>query len=240
MKLANPLDYPIAVLVGGISLVLGVRLLQMPNIVMLPVAAGITVAGAGFLKSREPESWELDNPELEREIIAVKTSALALANKSNDLRLVARNLLVDSFQMDLLAAVQMSCDRASEVPTKIDSLALRLQSSNSLLSINELRQQLKEVQQKLKASGGVAKQHFNQLAESLQRNIKLAQEGEDIRLAQVVNLSTQIQDFTGILQQLQTKLHNSDLTDSQVIYDLQSLANDMVSVQESVYILVSK
>jgi paraquat-inducible protein B len=240
IKLANPFYYPVAVLAGGVVLVLGVRFIQLPSIVMLPVAASITIGGASFLKSREPEYLELDNPELEREITAVKNSALALVNRSNDLRIEAKKLLTDSFQVELLAAVEISCDRAVELPAKIDNLARRLQGSNSLLSVSELQQQLTEVQQKLQSSSGVAKQHLSQLADSLQRNIKLAQEGEDTRLAQVVSLSTQIQDFAGVLQQLQTKLHSSDLTDSQQINELQELSDELISLQENVYLLVRK
>lgn len=240
IKLANPFYYPVAVLAGGVVLVLGVRFIQLPSIVMLPVAASITIGSASLLKSREPEYLELDNPELEREITAVKNSALALVNRSNDLRIEAKKLLTDSFQVELLAAVEISCDRAVELPAKIDNLARRLQGSNSLLSVSELQQQLTEVQQKLQSSSGVAKQHLSQLADSLQRNIKLAQEGEDTRLAQVVSLSTQIQDFAGVLQQLQTKLHSSDLTDSQQINELQELSDELISLQENVYLLVRK
>jgi hypothetical protein len=207
---------------------------------MLPVATGITVAGASYLKSREPESFELDNPELERELIAVKNSALALVGKANDLKIEAKKLLNDSFQIELLSAVQFSCDRAVELPAKIDILARRLQGSNALLSVQELQQQLTEVQQKLPASSGVAKQHLNQLAESLKRNIQLAQEGQDTRLAQVVSLSTQIQDFAGVLQQVQTKLHSSDLTDSEQILELQALSDELSSLRDNVYLLVRK
>lgn len=240
MKLANPLYYPVAVLAGGITLFVGVRFIQLPSIIMLPVAAGITVAGASYLKSREPESFALDNPELERELIAVKNSALALVTKANDLKVEAKKLLNDSFQIELLSAVQFSCDRAVELPAKIDILARRLQGSNALLSVQELQQQLTEVQQKLPASSGVAKQHLNQLAESLKRNIQLAQEGQDTRLAQVVSLSTQIQDFAGVLQQVQTKLHSSDLTDSEQILELQALSDELSSLRDNVYLLVRK
>lgn len=240
MKLANPLYYPLAVLAGGISLIVGVRFLQLPSPIMLPIATGIAVAGSNFLKSREPKYLELNNPELEREITSVKTSALALANKSNELRLEVKNLLTDSFQMELLAAVQMSCDRALEVPAKIDNLAWRLQGSNSLLSLSELQQQLAEVQHKHRSSSGVAKQHLSQLADSLKRNIQLAQEGQDTRIAQIVSISTQIQDSAGVLQRLQNKLHTSDLTDSEQINQLQLLSDELSSFQENIDLLVRK
>jgi hypothetical protein len=41
MKLANPLNYPLAVLAGGIVLVVGVRLANLSSVVMLPFAAVI-------------------------------------------------------------------------------------------------------------------------------------------------------------------------------------------------------
>ncbi|MEY3827725.1 MAG: hypothetical protein RLZZ148_2545, partial [Cyanobacteriota bacterium] len=41
MKLANPFYYPLAMLLGGISLVLGVRLLSLPNLLVFPTAAAV-------------------------------------------------------------------------------------------------------------------------------------------------------------------------------------------------------
>jgi chromosome segregation ATPase len=207
---------------------------------MLPAAAGIAVVGAAYLKSREPESFELDNPELEQELQTLKTSALALATQANKFRLESKKLLTDSFQLELLAAIQTSCDHATEIPTKVDNLARRLQATNSLLSTNELQQQLAQVQQRANSSTGIAKQHLDQLADSLKRNIQLAQEGQDTRLAQILNISTQIQDSAGVLQQLQTKLPTTDLTDGVAIGELQSLADELVSLQENVYLLLSK
>ena len=50
MKLVNPLLYPLAVLAGGITLLVGVRIARLPSLVMLPTAALITVAGTSWLK----------------------------------------------------------------------------------------------------------------------------------------------------------------------------------------------
>ncbi|QLE59410.1 hypothetical protein FD725_16705 [Nostoc sp. TCL26-01] len=239
-KLVNPLFYPVAVLAGGISLVVGVRFVQLPSPVMIPLAAGVAVVGAGFLQSREPQYLELDNPELEREINAVKSSALALANQANEMGLEVKKLLTDAFQLELLAGLQMNCDRAVGLPAKIDHLALSLHGKNSLLSVNELQQQLAEVQQKLRSSSGVAKQHLNQLADSLKRNIQLAQEGEDTRLARIINISTLLQDSFGIFQQLQTKLRTYDLSDSEKINELQLLSDELNSLEENIDLLVRK
>lgn len=240
MKFVNPLYYPWAVLAGGIALVIGVRVAALPSVVMLPVAAGIATAGASWLKSREPETFNLDNPELERELQAVRASARLLADKANALRLEAAKLLTDSFQMELLATVQYACDRADELPAKIDHLARRFQGNDSLLSVSDLQQQLVEVENKLRSSSGVSKEQLNQLAQSLQRNIQLARQGQDARQAQVVSLSTLIQDSAGVLQELQNKLRSVDLTDSAQTMELRSLSDALSSFQENVDLLVSK
>lgn len=240
MKLANPLSYPLTVLAGGITLVVGVRLAQIPHQIMLPVASGIAIIGASFLKSREPEFLNIENHELAQEIIAVRNSSLNLVNQANGLGLESRKLLTDAFQMELLAAIQISCDRVQELPAKIDNLAKRLQSNNFLLSVDDLQQQLAQVQEKLKSSSGISKQHLTQLATSLKRNIQLAQEGQDTRVAQVVNISTLIQDASGVLQQLQNKLHSFDLTDSEQLHQLQVISNELISLEENIDLLVSK
>ncbi|MBD2343217.1 hypothetical protein [Anabaena subtropica] len=240
LKLTNPLDYPVAVLVGGLSLFVGVRLGGLPSPVVLPVAAGITMVGASFLKSREPEYLALDNPELEREINAVKVSALALANQANELRLQAKKLLTDSFQIELLAGLESSCDRAVELPGKIDTLVWNISGNNSLLSVDKLQQQLQEVKQKRQSSSGVSKQHWQELADSLQRNIKLAKEGEDTRLARIINISTLIQDSAGLLQRLQTTLRTSDLHDSEQINGMILLSDELSSLSENIDLLVRK
>ncbi|AFY43867.1 hypothetical protein [Nostoc sp. PCC 7107] len=240
MKLVNPLYYPLAVLAGGIFLFLGVRLLQLPSLVMLPVASGITVISAGWLKSREPTFFDLANPELEREINAVKLATLGLVNQSESLRLESKKILTDTFQIELLAAVEINCDRTATFPPKIDTLVGSLYSNTPILSVSSLQQQLIEVQQKLNASSGIAKEHLNQLVESLKRNLKLAQDGEDTRLVRMINISTLIQDCTGILQKLQTKLRTSDLTDSQQIHEMQSLSDELTSLLENIDLLVRK
>jgi hypothetical protein len=240
MKLANPLSYPLAVLAGGVTLFVGVRFIQISSQIMLPVASGIAMIGAGFLKSRESEILNIENPELAQEIIAVRNSALTLVNQTQELSLEARKLLTDAFQMELLAAIQLSCDRAQELPTKIDNLAQSLQSHNSLLSVDELQQQLAQVQQKLRSSSGISKQHLTQLAESLKRNIQLAKEGQDTRLSQFVNISTLIQDAAGVLQQLQNQLRSFDLTDSEKLNELQLLSDELSSIEENIDLLVRK
>ncbi|MDX2096601.1 MAG: hypothetical protein SFW36_02395 [Leptolyngbyaceae cyanobacterium bins.59] len=239
MKLANPFYYPIAILVGGIVLVLGVRVAQLSGVVMIPVAAGVATLGAAVLRSRQPTALKLDNPALERELQSVQQQAQLLARQSEVLRTEATRLLTDAVQMELLGIVQYACDRASELPDRIDALAHRLQGSDSLLSVHDLQRQLGEAEARLRNSTGVAQEQLNQLVLGLRRNIQLAQQGQDARQAQVLSLSTLILDAAGVLQALQNKLRTANLKNAEETLELRSLSEELNSFQENVDLLVS-
>ncbi len=239
IKLVNPLYYPIAMLASGVVLIVGVRLMGLPNVVILPTTGIIATAGAALLHSREPNAQKLAKQQLQRELQMMQASGKALAEKADVLRQEANQLLTrGSFQLELLITVQDACDRAIELPAKINQLASRLQGTDSLLSVSELQQQLVDVQAKQRSSSGVARQHLNLLAESLQRNIRLAKEGQDTRIAQIASLYTLIQDLAGVLQQLQNKLRTSDLTNLEQIKELQHLSIQLLSFQENVDLLI--
>lgn len=236
--IANPLLYPLAVLAGGITLVVGVRFAQLPNVVMFPVAAVVATAGASWLKSRQIASFNLDNP-VAKELQAVRDRALLLANRATALQLEATKLLTESGEIELLATVQYTCDRAVEFAAKIDRLAKRLEGSNPLLSVNDLQEQLIAVQAKLQNISGIAKEHLNELANSLQRNIQLAIQGQDTRQAQVISLAILIQDAAGVLQELQNKLRD-DLSDASQMMELRHFCEQLSSYSANVALLVSK
>lgn len=240
MKLANPLYYPMPVLVGAIALIAGVRLAKLPNIVIVPMAAAIATVGAALRKSQEPETLNLDNPQLESDLLAVQQQAKIVAEKSGELRSEASRLITQSTQLELLAAIQYACDRASELPPKVDQLARRMQGSDSLLSVGDLKKQLAGVDMKLRSSSGVVQEQLTRLAASLQRNIQLAREGQDARQAQVASLSTLILDSVGVLQELQNKLRSADLADAAQTVELRSLSDELSIFQENVDLLVSR
>ncbi|KGF73537.1 hypothetical protein DO97_18740 [Neosynechococcus sphagnicola sy1] len=239
-RLANPLNYPLAVLAGMIVFAGGVRMVKLPSWLMLPVAGAIAIAGATLLKSRQPPVLELDNPALEQELYLACQQAQDLANKAETLRSEATKLLTHAAQVELLGTVQYACDRTRELPQKLQDLTRRLQGADSLLSLEDLQQQLATVQVKLETSSGVSRDHFLQLATSLQRNIDLARQGEDARQAQVVSLSTLIQDAAGTLQALQNKLRTADLSDTSQTLELRALSDQFNFVQENVDLLVSR
>ncbi len=238
VKIANPLNYPLAVLAGGIVLFVGVRLIQLPSIIAIPVAGAIATAGASFLQAKQPTKIQLENPALERELQTAKEQAELLLEKSENLRSEAQKLLTSSFQVELLTAVQYACDRTLELPAKIDQLAERLHGSDSLLSVTELERQLAGVRKRQQKSSGLARQQLQQLEASLQRNINLAQQGQDARQAQVFSLVTLITESAGILQQLQNRLRTSDLNNSEQINELRGLSDELSNLQANVNLFV--
>jgi len=238
MKLANPLNYPLAVLTGALTLIIGVRFLRIPPPVIIPASIAIATIGASVIKSREPESYGLDNPALERELRLAHQQAVSLATRSDALKTEATRLLIPMNETELLGTIQCACDRTHELPGKIDHLAHQLQGSDSLLSVTELQQQLKEVNAKLQASSGVARESLEKLADSLRRNIEVARQGQDARQAQVISLSTLILDAAGVLQTLQNKLRTADLSNPTEAMEVRSLSEELTNFQENVDLLV--
>lgn len=240
MKIVNPLQYPLAVLAGAIVLVVGVRLARLPGAIVLPLALASTVGLSYLRQSQELTRLPLENPELERQVRSVQQQARALAEKTVSFRLEATRLLTAADQMELLVVVQQACDRAVELPGKIDQMIRRLQGGDSLLSTAELRQQLTQVETRLRSSQGVAREQLKTLAERLQRNLELVHQGRDVRQAQVANLETLVTDTAGVLQALQNKLRLANLSDTAQTLELQSLSNELISMQETVNLFVSR
>ena len=238
MKLVNPLNYPLAILVGGISLVIGVRLVKLPSLIIIPISGAISTAIAISLNQKEANKINIDNPALAREIQSVKQQANLLVNKAEDLRHEAKQILTSATQLELLTAVEYACDRTKELPDKINHLSRRLQGSDSLLSTRELKRQLREVQIKKNSSSGIAKEQLGQLVTSLENNLRLAQQGQDARQAQVISLNTLVIESAGILQQLQNRLRTSDLNNSQEINQLKELSEEFKNMQENVDLLI--
>ncbi|MEA5465632.1 hypothetical protein [Leptothoe sp. PORK10 BA2] len=239
MKLANPLQYPLAVLAGGVFLVGGVRLGGLPSVVAIPGAVAIATAGAAVLKSRAPDTVELANKVINREFQQVRQQAVALGTRADELNAEATKLLTASEQIELLGVVQYACDRTQELPQKIDQLALRMAGNDALLSVNDLESQLKQAEIKVRNSKGVAQEQWGKLANSLKRNIALAKQGEDARQAQLANLSTLIAESGGVLQQLQNKLRTADLTSEIAADELRELSDEFKGFQENVDVLIA-
>lgn len=253
LNFANPLDYPLAMLVGGVLLVVGVRGVGWPSGVMLPVAGVSAIAVAGVRRSQEPETLDLGDAALEAQVYGVLDQARALRQQAEVLRQEAGDRLVEAHQMDLLVAVQLACDRAQDLPEQIQVMARQFQGQDALVSVRTLEQQLSQAQVQLRQSQGLAREQLQKLTQSLQRNIALAQQGQDVRQAQVISLSTLILQTTEVLQRLQIQLRRSDLhphpeghptTDSPnplaaEIDDLIALSEALAGCQKNLDVLMS-
>ena len=213
--------------------------MRLPSVVAAPGAVAIATLGASALKTREPETLGLDNPHLEKALRQAKAQAVQLAAQANDLQAESIQLLTATHQVELLGIVQYACDRARELPAKLDTLIDRLHHRGALLSVANLETQLKEAEHKQRTSSGVAQAQWERLAKSLERNIALAQQGEDAREAQVVNLSTLIVDAGGVLQQLQNKLRSADLESDRQTGELRDLGLELNNLQESMDVLMT-
>ena len=234
MKLANPLHYPGAVFLGAIALVIGVRIGNLPKILMLPLAGAIAFVGASLREAQKPK-----NPALKREIINLKQQSKSLAEQATNLRRESENLLINASQIELLSTIQLVCDRAQELPVKIELITNKFQGENSLLSPRDIQRQLAEATVKQSKSSGVARQHLEQLVVSLERNLELARQGEDTRQAQLYSLSTQVIDAAGVLQQLQNQIRTSNLDSIEDINELSNLSQELKDIQENVELLIN-
>jgi chromosome segregation ATPase len=234
----NPLYYPLPIFMGCVVLALGVRVVKAPSIVVVPIAIAVSTLAAGARAPKAARAQSASNPALVQELAAIQQQAKTLARKAQDIEGEAKQCLGEPGFVDLLGTVQYACDRTRELPAKIDRLAQRLQGEDSILSVAELQGQLQEVQKKLSASSGVAQTQLSKLAESLRRNIQLAQQGQDARQAQVVSLSTLILDSVGVLQTMQNQLRTLDLGDVAQTAELQNLGNELREFQENLDLVV--
>jgi hypothetical protein len=240
MKWVNPLYSPLSVLIGCGIMILGVRFLKAPSIIVVPIALTVTTLSATVLtpKLKVKAARPTPNLALAQELADIRQQAQILALKAEEIKGEAKQTLDDSGFVGLLGTVQYACDRTSELPAKIDRLAQRLQGEDSILSVTELQRQLQDVQHKLAHSSGVAQAQLQKLAESLRKNIQLAQEGQDARQAQVANLLTLILDSAGVLQTLQNQLRTVDLADAAQATELQHLGEELREFQENLDLLV--
>ena len=239
-KLANPLHYPLAVLAGAVVWVGGTRAIGLPQPIALGAGAVVAVAGAIWRKQQEPADLGLDDPALERELQTAREQAAVLAARAGELQATATAQLGAAGQVRLLAAVQFACDRARELPEKLEQLGQQLQGQDSLLSVRELQRQVAAAKRKLdRVEGTVARTRLEELIASLENNIRLADRGRDTRQAQAISLSKLVADSTAVLQELQNQLRSANLDDERTIESLQGLADKLGDMQENVALLVS-
>lgn len=240
VKLANPIYYPIAIFVGGVVLVVSIRVISLSNYIALPLAITITTLSASVLNSTQFNPQKSLKQQLQLELENAQSSSKYLAEKAEELRKDADVLLTQhSFQMESLIAIQETCDRAVEISAKIDPFLQHLTQSSHRLSLPKLQQQLREVQRRMKLSANIEHQQLEKLAETLQRHIHLAKQEKINKNVLLFTLSTTLQDSAGRLQQLSSKLQNSNLETLEELQDIHSFILNINRCQDNVEILLS-
>lgn len=238
--LANPLQYPLAVLLGAIVWVGGARAIGLSQPVALALGAVVTVAGAQVRQRQEPDTLTLDDPALMQELQTARQQAGLLASRAAELQQSATERLSAAGQVRLLATVQFACDRAQELPSRLEELAGQLQGQDSLFSVAELQRQIAAARGKQDRTQGVARERLDALIASLENNVRLAEQGRDTRQAQAIDLTRLVADSTATLQELQNQLRAADLDDESTVETLQELADKLGDLQENVALLVAR
>ncbi|MEN9215855.1 MAG: hypothetical protein Q6K90_00875 [Gloeomargarita sp. HHBFW_bins_162] len=241
MPLANPLHYPLAMFLAALVLGVGVRLLALPRWLMLPVAVVVAVGGSMVLQRREARQPDIDDPALAREIQQLRHQVQILVQGAEKVRTEAARLLADAPDLDLLITVQEVCDQVQTLPHALEQRVQRLRDmDDAVLSVATLEKQLAQVQRQKRRVGQVAGAQLDQLEATLQRNIQLAQTGQDTRLAQVTALATLVQHTAGVLQHLQNQLRTCDIRNQQQVQELRTLSETLQGFEQQMSILVSR
>jgi hypothetical protein len=230
MKFVNPLYYPLAVLAGGITLFLGVRLAKVSSAIMLPVAILVTTGAAVVRATTKSPTFHLDNPQVERELQLVEQQAQSLAKKAEKLSEEATGLL-EGNGLGMMEAVR---DRATKFPELVEQFSLKIASSDLILATRELEKQIARVKAKQKISTGIAKEQLEELGANLDHHLGLVSQGQDPRLGQVVTLSRLIHDAAEALEALQEKLQTPDLEHETIIQEVQALSNQIKRLHEQI------
>jgi hypothetical protein len=237
LSFANPLHYPLAMLLAGGILVVSARILRLPPMVALPAAAIVAVAGSTGLKRLEPDAPL--PPGLARDLQTLGTQVESLSTQAEALRTEASQRLTQADQLDGLVLVQGLCDRAQELPQRIAVLSNQVQDDRALLDRASLQQQLQEANGRMQASSGAAREQWQKLSQGLSRNLELARQGQDARQAQVLNLTNLVVDAGGVLQRVQNQLRSADFKGDSELENLRSLGDQFVAIHDTLDLLAS-
>jgi hypothetical protein len=206
----NPLDHPLAVAVGGLILVLLVRVGDLPLALGL-LAGVITTLGVAALQARQrPRSRfeRLHDQRLEAGIDTALARAVGLAQQALSLRQEALLRFTDPGQLEALGTVQLCCDRLGALPDRLRERRPLLDSGGGvLLPVENLAVRLaQEERALLQEADGPLRQERRRLVEQLHRNLEAARLGMDEREARLLALATRLEAIDGGLRQLRRQI----------------------------------
>jgi hypothetical protein len=206
----NPLDDPLAVAVGGLLLVLLVRLGQLPLALGLLVGVGATLGLVALRARHRPRSRfeRLHDQRLEAGIDTALARAQELALQAASLRQEAMVRFTDSAHLEALGTVQLCCDRLAALPDRLRERRPLLDSGGGvLLPAENLAGRLAREEQALRQeTEGPLLQERRRLVEQLRRNVEAARLGMDEREARLLALATRLEAIDGGLYHLRRQI----------------------------------
>ncbi|QEY31061.1 hypothetical protein EVJ50_01130 [Synechococcus sp. RSCCF101] len=198
LRVADPLQHPLAVLAGSLVVVLGVRGLGLGWGLTLPAALLVTI-GLAQLRSRPTRQGESDLIRRSRQLSgAAGRLADEAAARLNDPDSLAR-----------LSALQLCCQRIAELPARLQRLEeIRPREAAPLLSAASLRTRLRQEARALRQSPGptALSGRRRELIRRLEENIALAERGAEAQRLQQITLVTLLEGIAGELQDVQVRL----------------------------------
>jgi hypothetical protein len=206
----NPLDDPLAVAVGGLLLVLLVRLAGLPLALGLLLGVSATLGLAVLRGRHRPRSRAelLHDRRLEAGIDTALARAAGLAEQALSLRQEALLRFTDPGQLEALGTVQLCCDRLGALPERLRERRPLLDSGGGVLLPQEnLAVRLAQEERALKQEAeGPLRQERRRLVEQLHRNLEAARLGMDEREARLLALATRLEAIDGGLRQLRRQI----------------------------------
>ena len=192
--LTDPLRHPLAMALGGLVLVLGVKLLPFGWLLGPPLAVATAFAVAS-------QRHEATLPDLIRRCLQLSAGADAVATEAGE-------RLTGSDSMARLTAIQYCCQRVHELPSTLEQLrAGELSTRSTLLSANHLEQRLRKERQRLaRESGTDLGRQRERLVRQLERNLTLVKQGTEAGSLRLIALSEHLESLAGDLQALQVQL----------------------------------
>jgi hypothetical protein len=210
LNLPNPLHFPLAVLAGGVVLVVGVRATGLGVPISASAAVACSVAVGSLRRRSELEPQIKPGPDAEAALEQAQASALDLGRRSQQLGQDASARLHGPDEMETLAELQILCQRIQELPGRITTFARQLDSTGaSLVPVNRLRQRLAEEERRAKGASGVIQEQRRRLVSQLKANLDLARQGHDGREVRLLNLNLLLESASGELLALQGLLLQS-------------------------------
>lgn len=249
MKLINPLQFPLAMASGAGVVLAGVMFGHMPATPMLAVGVFVSFVAAGVqnkLSQQVPERVQKQLKAQLKETLSIGSvekalptshqkvldEALALKSRADELRAQALERLDGAHQLDLLGTLMYACDRAGELPDRLRPMLQRMASEKPVASTLELQQKVQEAEALRAGAKGKAREELERLIATRQVNLRMAEQDGEARDAQLMALSTAVEEATGVLLSLQTRLLRSNLESVEETRALKRLGEEFQGVDE--------